>query len=164
MDPTRSEHAVRRDVAARAAQVERPARRARLQRERRLEDDRRRQELDGASQGLPAPQFRGRIGIDVSRSNPNVVYAFIDNYETGACRRAPDESDAVRPADAAGKALHQGRRGLSHRTTRAARGADEPSTTRRDFMDEPLGTYGWVFGQIRVDPKDENTIYTLGSA
>ena len=24
------------------------------------------------------------------------------------------------------------------------------------------GTYGWVFGQIRVDPGDENTIYTLG--
>ena len=24
------------------------------------------------------------------------------------------------------------------------------------------GTYGWVFGQIRVDPTDENTIYTLG--
>ena len=24
------------------------------------------------------------------------------------------------------------------------------------------GTYGWVFGQIRVDPSDDNTIYTLG--
>ena len=24
------------------------------------------------------------------------------------------------------------------------------------------GTYGWVFGQMRVDPTDENTIYTLG--
>ena len=24
------------------------------------------------------------------------------------------------------------------------------------------GTYGWVFGQIRVDPTDENTIYSLG--
>jgi hypothetical protein len=24
------------------------------------------------------------------------------------------------------------------------------------------GTYGWVFGQIRVDPKDDTTIYSLG--
>jgi photosystem II stability/assembly factor-like uncharacterized protein len=24
------------------------------------------------------------------------------------------------------------------------------------------GTYGWVFGQIRVDPTDENAIYTMG--
>ena len=24
------------------------------------------------------------------------------------------------------------------------------------------GTYGWVFGQIRVDPRDEHTIYSLG--
>ena len=31
-----------------------------------------------------------------------------------------------------------------------------------DFMIGHSGTYGWVFGQIRVDPTDENTIYTLG--
>ena len=29
-------------------------------------------------------------------------------------------------------------------------------------MEGHSGTYGWVFGQIRVDPKDENTIYTMG--
>ena len=31
--------------------------------------------------GLPDPRYRGRIGIDVCASNPNVVYAFVDNYE-----------------------------------------------------------------------------------
>ncbi len=46
----RSQHAVRRDVAAHPPQVERSARRARLQRERHLEDDRRRQDLDGCEQ------------------------------------------------------------------------------------------------------------------
>ncbi len=25
-------------------------------------------------------------------------------------------------------------------------------------------TYGWVFGQLRVDPNDENTIYVMGLA
>ncbi len=32
------------------------------------------------------------------------------------------------------------------------------------FMSAHSGTYGWVFGQIRVDPKDDKTIYTLGLA
>ena len=31
-----------------------------------------------------------------------------------------------------------------------------------EYMSEHSATYGWVFGQIRVDPTDENTIYTLG--
>ncbi len=37
-----------------------------------------------ASTGLPLPQHRGRIGIDISRSNPSVLYAFVDSYEPGA--------------------------------------------------------------------------------
>jgi len=36
-----------------------------------------------ASQGLPTPEFRGRIGIDISRSHPDTLYALVDNYETG---------------------------------------------------------------------------------
>ena len=34
---------------------------------------------------------------------------------------------------------------------------DEDRTMKRLFS-----TYGWVFGQIRVDPNDENTIYAMG--
>jgi hypothetical protein len=30
------------------------------------------------------------------------------------------------------------------------------------FMERQSGTYGWVFGQIRVDPGDPETIYVLG--
>ncbi|MBE0666768.1 MAG: hypothetical protein IH593_03750, partial [Bacteroidales bacterium] len=32
----------------------------------------------------------------------------------------------------------------------------------RSYMERHSGTYGWVFGQIRVDPKNENIVYTLG--
>src|SRR5688572_27243585 len=46
-----------------------------------------------SSAGLPAPQFRGRIGIDIARSNPNVLYAFVDNYEEGRGPQ-PGERDA----------------------------------------------------------------------
>jgi photosystem II stability/assembly factor-like uncharacterized protein len=76
------------------------------------------------NQGLPAPEFRGRIGIDIARSKPDTLYAYVDNYEEG-------------------------------------RGA-QPSPDNNNFMLNHSGTYGWVFGQIRVDPADENTIYSMG--
>ena len=31
--------------------------------------------------GLVDARYRGRIGLDIARSNPDVVYAFVDNYE-----------------------------------------------------------------------------------
>src|SRR5688572_20771439 len=50
--------------------------------------------------GLPAPHHRGRIGIDIARSNPRVVYAFVDNYEI-ARQPAAGQTDAYgRPAAA----------------------------------------------------------------
>ena len=39
------------------------------------------------SAGLPMPQYRGRIGIDIARSSPNVLYAFVDSYEPGTAPR-----------------------------------------------------------------------------
>ena len=109
-----------------------------------------------ANQGLPAAQFRGRIGLDVARSNPNVVYAFVDNYEPG---RPPREGER----DAYTRPIFEGR----IKAAEIYRSDDKGGTWRKvtetnDFMIGHSGTYGWVFGQIRVDPTDENTIYTLG--
>lgn len=36
------------------------------------------------------------------------------------------------------------------------------SEEMKPYMQKHSATYGWVFGQIRVDPVDENTIYTMG--
>ena len=107
-------------------------------------------------QGLPAPQFRGRTGLDVSRSNPNVLYAFVDSYEEGRPAR-----DGER--DAYGRPIQESR----IRAAEVYRTDDKGRTWRKvsehnDFMTQHSGTYGWVFGQIRVDPADENTIYTMG--
>jgi photosystem II stability/assembly factor-like uncharacterized protein len=33
------------------------------------------------NEGLPEAQYRGRIGLDVCMSQPNVLYALVDNYE-----------------------------------------------------------------------------------
>ncbi|MFL6279227.1 MAG: WD40/YVTN/BNR-like repeat-containing protein [Vicinamibacterales bacterium] len=106
--------------------------------------------------GLPAAQYRGRIGIDISRSNPTVLYAFVDSYEPGTPPRAGERDAYARPI------LEARIRGAEiYRTD------DRGSTWRKvsetnAFMSEHSGTYGWVFGQIRVDPKDDRTIYTLG--
>src|SRR5688572_5469522 len=50
-----------------------------------------------ASAGLPAPEFRGRIGIDIARSSPNTLYAFIDNYEIGRDPQANERDAYGRP-------------------------------------------------------------------
>jgi photosystem II stability/assembly factor-like uncharacterized protein len=109
-----------------------------------------------ADQGLPAPRFRGRTGIDVSRSNPNVLYAFVDSYEEG---RPPRDGER----DAYGRPIQESR----IRAAEIYRTDDQGRSWRKvsahdDFMTQHSGTYGWVFGQIRVDPTDENTIYTMG--
>lgn len=111
-----------------------------------------------ASAGLPAPQFRGRIGIDVARSNPNVLYALVDNYEEG---RGPQENER----DAYGRPITNGRIKAAevYRTDDKGRSWKKVSETN-DYMIEHSGTYGWVFGQIRVDPTNENTVYTMGLA
>ena len=109
-----------------------------------------------ANEGLPAAQFRGRIGLDVSRANPNVVYAFVDNYESGRPPREGERDAYTRPIfEARIKSAE------IYRSDNKG-GAWRKVTENNDFMTGHSGTYGWVFGQIRVDPTDENTIYTLG--
>lgn len=111
-----------------------------------------------AAAGLPAPQFRGRIGLDIARSNPNVLYAFVDNYEEG---RGPQQGER----DAYGRPITNGR----IKAAEVYRTDDKGRTWRKvsdsnDYMIEHSGTYGWVFGQIRVDPTNENVVYTMGLA
>jgi photosystem II stability/assembly factor-like uncharacterized protein len=114
------------------------------------------------NQGLPAAEFRGRIGIDISRSNPNVLYAFVDNYEIGEVPK-PGARDAYGRLMPEGKGFIKG--ADIYRTEDA--GKTWKQTSRYDqattqYLTRHSGTYGWVFGQIRVDPTNENTIYTMG--
>jgi photosystem II stability/assembly factor-like uncharacterized protein len=109
-----------------------------------------------ASTGLPAPEHRGRIGIDIARSNPKVLYAFVDNYEPG---RPPQENEV----DAYTRPIHEAR----IKAAEVYRTDDGGATWKKvsesnEFMTRHSGTYGWVFGQVRVDPTDENTVFTMG--
>ena len=111
------------------------------------------------NEGLPAANLRGRIGIDISLSNPKVLYAYVDNYEISS-RSKPGELDSYgRQKRTIIKGATIYRSDNKGETWKQVSGH---SATQKTFMERHSATYGWVFGQIRVDPNDENTIYTMG--
>jgi photosystem II stability/assembly factor-like uncharacterized protein len=112
-----------------------------------------------ANEGLTPAEFRGRVGVDISRSNPSTVYAVIDSYEQGRPVR-PGERDAY------GRALPPGSNVIKGLVV--FRSDDKGASWKQVSGQTPetsvammgLGnTYSWVFTQIRVDPKDVNTVY-----
>ena len=103
--------------------------------------------------GLPEAVHSGRIGIDLCRTKPATLYAFVDNHAPGA-EPKPGEKDAY------GRPLQRGIVGAE-----VYRSDDAGANWRKvspPGMDRFSGTYGWVFGQIRVDPNSPETIYIMG--
>jgi photosystem II stability/assembly factor-like uncharacterized protein len=86
--------------------------------------------------GLPSlPDSKGRIGISISESNPNIVYAvyadkigyFVGVYKSEDCGSTWTEvNDSYLNSDQA------------------------------------FASYGWWFGRIMVDPTDPNTVFVIG--
>jgi photosystem II stability/assembly factor-like uncharacterized protein len=105
--------------------------------------------------GLPDTKYTGRIGIAISHSNPSVIYAFVDDHEKKRDPK-PGETDSYErqvQKVVIGGAIY--------------RSADKGETWEKmgevhDYLRPFSGTYGWVFGQIRVHPKDKNKVYALG--
>jgi photosystem II stability/assembly factor-like uncharacterized protein len=109
--------------------------------------------------GLPAMNKMGRIGIDIALSNPKVLYAYVDNYEVAYAAK-PGEMDSYgRQRKDVIKGATVYRSNNSGETWTQVSGLTPDQKT---FMERHSATYGWVFGQIRVDPKNENTVYTMG--
>jgi len=109
-----------------------------------------------ATNGLPDTKFTGRIGLDLCRTKPNVIYAYVDNH-TPSRSPSPGERDSYGRQrsypDIVGAEVY--------------RSDDQGETWRKvsptgRMMERFGGTYGWVFGQIRVDPNDDNTVYLMG--
>ena len=103
--------------------------------------------------GLPDTNFTGRIGIDLCRTQPSIIYAYVDNHTPGAESRAGDRDSYGRPSQ----------RGIVG--AEVYRSDDAGASWRKvspPGMERFGGTYGWVFAQIRVDPNTPETIYIMG--
>ena len=79
--------------------------------------------------GLPKGDQVGRIGIDISKTDPNILYAFydMDNYEVGVYK--------------------------------STNGGNSWTRTNDGPLQGMSSNFGWYFGQIRIDPTNNNRVY-----
>ncbi len=107
------------------------------------------------SNGLPDTKLTGRIGLAVSHSNPNVLYAFVDDHTK---KRDPNPGETDSYERQVQKVVIGG---AIYRSTNKGESWEKMGEVH-DFFKPFSGTYGWVFSQIRVHPKNENRIYAFG--
>lgn len=86
------------------------------------------------TEGLPKDDV-GRIGLDVSRSNPNIVYATIETKVTGTGAATGNTEGSVYRSDDYGASWQKMGVGFS---------------------------YPWYMGQVRVDPTNPDRVYFMG--
>ena len=110
--------------------------------------------------GLPEANSRGRIGLDICLTKPNVLYTLVDNYEIARKPTAQEQTDSYGlPSSGIIKGATVYRSDDAGASWKQVSGLTPEQKT---FMERHSNTYGWVFGQIRVDPNDANTVYIMG--
>lgn len=90
--------------------------------------------------GLPGGKL-GRIGLDVSTKDPDIVYAFIDNHAPGIDNREITGGEVYRSDN---------------------KGENWKRANKEDLY-SVFSVYGWKFCDIRISPDNENEIYILGN-
>lgn len=108
------------------------------------------------NKGLPDTKLTGRVGIAVSKSNPKVLYAFVDDHNI---KREPKPNEF----DSYERKVQKVVIGAAIYRSNDKGETWEKQSEIHDFF-SLSGTYGWVFGQIRVNPKKENEVYVLGTS
>lgn len=93
------------------------------------------------SRGLPDLTQCERIGLDVCRNQPNVVYALVNNLAANPSGRGVVGADLYRSDD-------------SGESWRQCEGSSQ--------IGRIYASYGWFFGQVRVHPDNPDIVYTLG--
>jgi photosystem II stability/assembly factor-like uncharacterized protein len=117
--------------------------------------------------GLPNGEI-GRIGLDVFPANPQVLVATVENKNPAPAQaetrtegqdnrtpRAPDSGAEPEPAQDPQPARRRLVGGEVWRTD------DAGHTWRKINKTDVGGSPGYYYGQIRIDPKDDQTIYVL---
>ena len=100
--------------------------------------------------GLPQGNT-GRIGIDICRTKPDVVYAVIDNFNLRAGAPAPRDSSFAAPGSYIG--------GEVYRTDDSGHAWRRVSAEGVDVSRKA----GYSFNQLRVDPNNADRVFITGS-
>lgn len=171
--------------------------------------------LSTEKSGFPTGEGVGRIGLDISRSNPDVLYAVLDNQE----RQAKDDEDKEKLTLTKDAVLTISKEDflevddedltafldefefpIEHTATsvkeKVRKGEIEPKTlveylqdanqllfdtpvkglecyksedggktwakTHEEPLEDVVYSYGYYFGQVRVNPQNPDEIYTMG--
>ncbi len=85
--------------------------------------------------GLPGGSQKGRIGLAIAQNNPDILYAFIDRL-VGSSNIAS--------------------------VYKTINGGQSWVQTNDGILSDMNRNFGWYFGQIRVDPQNDDRIYVLG--
>ncbi|MGA3204433.1 MAG: hypothetical protein ABSF12_18230, partial [Bryobacteraceae bacterium] len=96
--------------------------------------------------GLPADQFVGKIGIAVSPSNPNRLWAVVDDLGIGVA--APARGGGAGRDTGGGVYLSD----------------DAGASWKRVNSEGRLWGRGWYFAGVAVDPTDPNKAYVINTA
>ncbi len=85
------------------------------------------------SSGLPSGQNVGRIGISLSPSNPDILYA-----------------------------IYADKIGYFDGVFKTTNGGDSWQQTNDGSLSDCFASYGWWFGRLRVDPINPDVVYIIG--
>jgi photosystem II stability/assembly factor-like uncharacterized protein len=97
--------------------------------------------------GLPHDEFVGRIGIAVAPSNPNRLWAVVDDLGSGV---APPLGGGGRGANAGGGGVYVS--------------GDAGATWKLVNSESRLWGRGWYFEAVTVDPTDPDRAYVINTA
>jgi photosystem II stability/assembly factor-like uncharacterized protein len=102
--------------------------------------------------GLPGRKI-GRIGLDIYRSNPNILYAVVEN----ANRRPSTEKEAEQDRSQGLKPRERQIGGEIYRTEDSGRTWGKMNSLEDNVQEKA----SYSFGQIRVDPNNDKIIYVF---
>ncbi len=112
--------------------------------------------------GLPTDEFVGKIGIAVSPSNPNRLWAVVDDIGAGV---APARAGGGGGGGAAGGAAAPAGRGANRSTGGGVYISDDAGATWKLVNSETrLWGRGWYFGSVSVDPTNPDRAYVINTA
>lgn len=106
-------------------------------------------------EGLPPRETAGRTGLAMTPAQPGRIYALIDNHQPARAAREGEVDSYGRQRQAVIKGAEVYRSDDHGDHWELVSGNDRS-------MQSLFSTYGWVFGQIRVDPNQADTIYVMG--